>query len=208
MLLISATKNKKGEKMKLKIFVSVLIVAVVGTIFLLKSNDNGGKVMAETKSNKKVLVAYFSASGVTAKVADKLAKATGADLFEIKPVQPYTSADLDWTNKKSRSSVEMNDRSSRPAIANKVTDMSKYDVVFVGFPIWWYREPSIIDTFMESYDFSGKHVIPFATSGGSGMGDSGSIMQKLAPKAKVDNGKRFSSGVSEKDLKTWASKWL
>ena len=139
MLLISATKNKKGEKMKLKIFVSVLIVAVVGTIFLLKSNDNGGKVMAETKSNKKVLVAYFSASGVTAKVADKLAKATGADLFEIKPVQPYTSADLDWTNKKSRSSVEMNDRSSRPAIANKVTDMSKYDVVFVGFPIFNYR---------------------------------------------------------------------
>ena len=197
--------------MKLKIFVSVAIVAVVGAIFLLKSNDNGGNVMAEaqkTKSNKKVLVAYFSASGVTAGVADKLSKAIGADLFEIKPAQVYTSADLDWTNKKSRSSVEMDDRSSRPAIANKVTDMSKYDVIFVGFPIWWYREPSIIDTFMESYDFSGKQVIPFATSGGSGMGDSGSIMQKLAPKAKVDSGKRFSSGVSEKNLKDWASKWL
>ncbi len=196
--------------MKLKIFVSVLIVAVVGTIFLLKSNDNGGNVMAEaqTKSNKKVLVAYFSASGVTAKVADRLSKATGADLFEIKPAQPYTSADLDWTNKKSRSSVEMADTNSRPAIANKVADISKYDVVFVGFPIWWYREPSIIDTFMESYEFSGKQVVPFATSGGSGMGDSGSIMQKLAPKAKVDSGKRFSSGISEKDLKDWASKWL
>jgi flavodoxin len=196
--------------MKLRFFVSVLIVAVVGTIFLLNSNDNGGNVMAEEqpKTNKKVLVAYFSASGVTAKVADKLAKATGADLFEIKPVQPYTNADLDWTNKKSRSSVEMDDRSSRPAIANKVSDMSKYDVVFVGFPIWWYREPSIIDTFMESYDFSGKQVIPFATSGGSGMGDSGSIMQKLAPKAKVDSGKRFSSGVSEADLKAWAEKFF
>ena len=196
--------------MKLKIFVSVLIVAVIGTIFLLKSNNDGGNVMAEaqTKSNKKVLVAYFSASGVTAKVANKLSKATGADLFEIKPAQPYTSADLDWTNKKSRSSVEMNDRNSRPAIANKVTDMSKYDVVFVGFPIWWYREPSIIDTFMESYDFSGKQVVPFATSGGSGMGDSGSIMQKLAPKAKVDSGKRFSSGVSEADLKSWAEKFF
>ena len=196
--------------MKLKIFVSVLIVAIVGTIFLLKSNDNGGNVMAEaqTKSNKKVLVAYFSATGTTAKVADRLAKATGADLFEIKPAEPYTSADLDWTDKKSRSSVEMNDRNSRPAIANKVADMSKYDVVFVGFPIWWYREPSIIDTFMESYDFSGKQVVPFATSGGSGMGDSGSIMQKLAPKAKVDSGKRFSSGVSEADLKDWAEKWL
>ena len=193
--------------MKLKVFISVLIVVFVGTIFVFKSN-NGGEVMAEAKSNKKVLVAYFSASGVTAGVADKLSKAIGADLFEIKPAQPYTNADLDWTNKKSRSSVEMDDRNSRPAIANKVTDMSKYDVIFVGFPIWWYREPSIIDTFMESYDFSGKQVIPFATSGGSGMGDSGSIMQKLAPKAKVDNGKRFSSGVSEKDRKTWASKWL
>ena len=196
--------------MKLKIFVSVLIVAIVGTIFLLKSNNDGGNVMAQaqTKSNKKILVAYFSATGTTAKVADKLAKATGADLFEIKPAQPYTSADLNWTNKKSRSSVEMDDRNSRPAIANKVADMSKYDVIFVGFPIWWYREPSIIDTFMESYDFSGKQVVPFATSGGSGMGDSGSIMQKLAPKAKVDSGKRFSSGVSEADLKSWAAKWL
>ncbi|MBQ3833956.1 MAG: flavodoxin [Elusimicrobia bacterium] len=164
--------------------------------------------MAETTGNKKVLVAYFSASGVTAGVADRLAKATGADLFEIKPEKPYTSADLDWTNKRSRSSVEMDDMSSRPAIANKVADMSKYDIVFVGFPIWWYREPSIIDTFMESYDFSGKQVVPFATSGGSGMGKSGSIMQKLAPKAKVDDGKRFSSGVSEADLKKWASNWL
>ena len=193
--------------MKLKIFITTLIVVFVGTIFMFK-NNNGGEVMAETKSNKKVLVAYFSASGVTAKVADRLSKATGADLFEIKPAEPYTSADLDWTNKKSRSSVEMADKSSRPAIANKVADMSKYDVIFVGFPIWWYREPSIIDTFMESYDFSGKQVVPFATSGGSGMGNSGSIMQKLAPKAKVDSGKRFSSGVSEADLKTWAEKFF
>ena len=193
--------------MKLKIFVATLIVVLVGAIFVFKSN-NGGEIMAESKNNKKVLVAYFSASGVTAKVADRLSKAIGADLFEIKPSQPYTNADLDWTNKKSRSSVEMADRNSRPTIANKVSDMSKYDVVFVGFPIWWYREPSIIDTFMESYDFSGKQVVPFATSGGSGMGDSGSIMQKLAPKAKVDSGKRFSSGVSEKDLKNWADKWL
>ena len=193
--------------MKLKIFITTLIVVFVGTIFMFK-NNNGGEVMAETKSNKKVLVAYFSASGVTAKVADRLSKATGADLFEIKPAEPYTSADLDWTNKKSRSSVEMADKSSRPAIANKVADMSKYDVIFVGFPIWWYREPSIIDTFMESYDFSGKQVVPFATSGGSGMGNSGSIMQKLAPKAKVDSGKRFSSGVSESDLKTWAEKFF
>ena len=191
-----------------KIMVFAVVVTILTCGFMLFKNNNGGEVMAESKSNKKVLVAYFSASGVTAKVADRLAKATGADLFEIKPAKPYTTADLDWTNKKSRSSVEMDDRNSRPAIANKVENMSQYDVVFVGFPIWWYREPSIIDTFMESYDFSGKQVIPFATSGGSGMGDSGSIMQKLAPKAKVDSGKRFSSGVSEADLKSWASKWL
>ena len=193
--------------MKLKIFITTLIVVFVVTFFMFK-NNNGGEVMAETKSNKKVLVAYFSANGVTAGVADKLSKAIGADLFEIKPAEPYTNADLDWTNKKSRSSVEMADKNSRPAIANKVADMSKYDVIFVGFPIWWYREPSIIDTFMESYDFSGKQVVPFATSGGSGMGNSGSIMQKLAPKAKVDSGKRFSSGVSESDLKTWAEKFF
>ena len=191
-----------------KVIIFVAVAAILSCGFMLFKNNNGGEVMAEAKSNKKVLVAYFSASGTTAKVANKLSKAVGADLFEIKPAQPYTSADLDWTDKKSRSSVEMNDRNSRPAIANKVADMSKYDVVFVGFPIWWYREPSIIDTFMESYDFSGKQVVPFATSGGSGMGDSGSIMQKLAPKAKVDSGKRFSSGVSEADLKTWAEKWL
>ena len=193
--------------MKLKNFLVVLFVVFVGTIFIFK-NNNGGEVMAESKSNKKVLVAYFSASGITAKVANKLSKVTGADLFEIKPANPYTTADLDWTNKKSRSSVEMDDRNSRPQIANKVSNMNKYDVVFIGFPIWWYREPSIIDTFMESYDFSGKQIIPFATSGGSGMGDSGSIMQKLAPKSKVDSGKRFSSGVSENDLKAWAKKWL
>ena len=191
-----------------KIIVCAVVVTILTCGFMLFKNNNGGEVMAESKSNKKVLVAYFSASGVTAKVAERLSKATGADLFEIKPAQPYTSADLDWTNKKSRSSVEMDDRNSRPAIANKVADMSQYDVIFVGFPIWWYREPSIIDTFMESYDFSGKQVVPFATSGGSGMGDSGSIMQKLAPKATVDKGKRFSSGVSEKDLKDWAVKFF
>ena len=111
--------------MKLKIFITALVIVFVGTFFVFKSN-NGGYVMAESKNNKKVLVAYFSASGVTAGVANKLSKAIGADLFEIKPVQPYTDADLDWTNKKSRSSVEMNNRNSRPAIANKVTDIKQY----------------------------------------------------------------------------------
>ena len=159
-------------------------------------------------SDKKVMVAYFSASGVTAGVADRLAKAIGAELFEIKPEQIYTDADLDWRNKQSRSSVEMNDRASRPAIVSKVDNMAQYDVVFVGFPIWWYREPSIIDTFMEAYDFSGKTVVPFATSGGSGIGPLGKNMQKLAPNAKVLEGKRFPASVSAEDLKKWASEWL
>ena len=152
----------------------------------------------------KTLVAYFSASGVTAKVAEKLSKAINADLYEIAPEDPYTKADLNWMNKKSRSSVEMNDRSSRPAIGNKVENMDQYDTVFVGFPIWWYREPSIIDTFMESYDFTGKTVIPFATSGGSGLGNSYKNLQTLAPGAKVIDGERFSAGVSEEKLKAWA----
>ena len=152
----------------------------------------------------KILVAYFSASGVTAKLAQNLAKAIGADLYEIKPEQPYTKADLNWMNKKSRSSVEMNDRSSRPAISGKVDNIEQYDTVFVGFPIWWYREPSIIDTFIESYDFSGKTIVPFATSGGSGMGDSAQNMQALVPGAKVKEGKRFSPRESADKLKAWA----
>ena len=155
----------------------------------------------------KTLVAYFSASGTTAKVAKKMAEAIGADLFEIKPETPYSGADLNWQNKNSRSSVEMNDRSSRPAIAVKAADMPQYDVVFVGFPVWWYREPSIIDTFMESYDFAGKTVIPFATSGGSNLGDSAANMQKLAKGAKVVNGKRFSGNASAAELKAWAGQW-
>lgn len=155
----------------------------------------------------KTLVAYFSASGTTAKVAKKMAEAIGADLFEIQPETPYTGADLNWQNKNSRSSVEMKDRSSRPAIAAQVADMAQYSVVFVGFPVWWYREPSIIDTFMESYDFAGKTVVPFATSGGSGLGESAANMQKLAKGARVVEGKRFSGSASMDELRTWAGQW-
>ena len=156
----------------------------------------------------KALVTYFSASGVTAKMAQRLASAIKADLFEIKPETPYTDADLDWRNKQSRSSVEMADRKSRPAIANAAPELANYTTVYVGFPIWWYREPSIIDTFMEAYDFSGKTVVPFATSGSSDIGPSGQNMQALAPKAKVDKGKRFAADASEKELGDWAKKWL
>lgn len=156
----------------------------------------------------KVLVAYFSASGVTKKVAKRLAEETGAVLFEIEPESPYTDADLDWQDKASRSSVEMNDRGSRPAIRSKVEDMSQYDVIFVGFPVWWYREPSIIDTFMETYDFGGKTVVPFATSGGSPIGNSGKNMQALALGANVTSGKRFAESASGKELVSWAAEWI
>ena len=127
----------------------------------------------------KTLVAYFSASGVTEKKAKLLAEVTGGDLFEIEPTERYTQADLDWMDKKSRSTLEMKDPSSRPAIAKKVADMDAYDTVYVGFPIWWYVEPSIINTFLESYDFSGKTVIPFCTSGGSGTGKMDSVMHGI-----------------------------
>ena len=157
-------------------------------------------------NSSKALVAYFSATGTTKGVAERLAAAIGADIYEIKPAQPYTAADLDWTNKKSRSSVEMADRASRPAIADAVTNLADYATVYVGFPIWWYREPSIIDTFVESNAevLAGKTVVPFATSGGSGMGDSTKNLQALAPKAKVVEGKRFRASVSADDLKKWA----
>ena len=155
---------------------------------------------------KKILVAYFSASGVTAKIAARMATAAGADLFEIKPEQPYTRADLNWMDKQSRSSVEMKDRNCRPAMAEK-PDISDYDVILIGFPVWWYREPSIIDTFMESADFAGKTVVPFCTSGGSGLGDSAKNMQTLAPKAKVMDGKRFSASASSEELKKWAEQF-
>ena len=149
------------------------------------------------------LVAYFSASGVTKGVAEKLAKVVDADLFEIVPEQLYTNADLNWMDKKSRSSVEMKDRAARPKIASRVEDMAQYDTVFVGFPVWWYREPSIIDTFMEMYDFTGITIIPFCTSGTSGPGDSSKNMQELAPGAKVLEGKRLKAKVKENDLVEW-----
>lgn len=153
----------------------------------------------------KTLVAYFSASGVTARVAERLAKAAGADLFEIVPKVAYTSADLNWRNKQARSTVEMNDRASRPAIASHVADMATYDTIYVGFPIWWYREPSIIDTFLEAYDFAGKTLVPFATSGGSGMGECADNFRTLAPGATVAEGRRLASSASEAELAAWVA---
>ena len=153
----------------------------------------------------KSLVAYFSASGVTAKAAEMLAKAADADLYEIKPEKPYSDADLDWTDKKSRSSIEMTDPSSRPAITGKISNMADYNVVYVGFPIWWYVAPTIINTFLESYDFAGKTIIPFATSGGSGLGKTVEVLKPLCdPTAKWLPGKMLNR-VSERELKEFAA---
>ena len=150
------------------------------------------------------LVAYFSASGVTAKVAETLAEAIGADIYEIEPAAPYSKADLDWTNQKSRSSVEMSDPTSRPAIAGKRDNMDDYDTVFVGFPIWWYVAPTIINTFLESYDLTGKTIIPFATSGGSGMGKTNEKLQPSCPNSKLIEGKVFKKSASNSELAAWA----
>lgn len=150
----------------------------------------------------KKLVAYFSASGTTKKAAEHLAKAAGADLFEIKPAVPYSRADLDWTNKKSRSSIEMQNPDSRPAIAEQLPNIEDYDTIFIGFPIWWYVAPTIIDTFLESYDFSGKTIIPFATSGGSGMGKTVEVLQALCPTANWKDSKMLNH-ISNTELQNW-----
>lgn len=150
------------------------------------------------------LVAYFSASGVTAKVAEKLSEAIGADLYAIEPEVPYTKADLDWMDKKSRSTIEMNNPASRPAIAGKRDNMNDYDTVFVGFPIWWYVAPTIINTFLENYDLTGKTIIPFATSGGSDMGKTNEKLLPSCKGAKLLDGKVFKASVSGDDLAKWA----
>ena len=151
------------------------------------------------------LVAYFSASGTTAKAAKALAKAAGADLYEIKPAVPYTSADLNWMDKRSRSSVEMNDKHSRPALADTDAPVAGYDVIFLGFPIWWYTAPTIINTFLESYDFSGKTIVLFATSGGSGLGKSAAGLRASAPGARIVDGRLLNGRLNADELKTWVS---
>ena len=150
------------------------------------------------------LVAYFSASGITAKVAKALAEAASADIYEIKPKIPYTKEDLDWMNKKSRSSEEMNDSSSRPALADMEANIDRYDVIFVGFPVWWYTAPTIIKTFLEAYDFSGKIIVPFATSGGSGLGKTAETLREIVPMAIVMEGKLLNGKQKAEELKKWA----
>ena len=148
----------------------------------------------------KTLVAYFSASGVTKKRAEQLAAAAGADIYEIKPEVQYTKADLNWIDKNSRSTIEMKDKSSRPALADKDADIASYDTIFLGFPIWWYVAPTIINTFLESYDFSGKKIVLFATSGGSGFGNTLAELKPSAPNAEIVEGKLIRKLGAEKAI--------
>ena len=154
------------------------------------------------------LVTYFSASGVTAALAKRLAEAIQAPVYEIKPARPYTRADLDWTNKQSRSTLEMQDKSCRPEMADRDAPVAKADVVFIGYPVWWYREPSIIDSFLAAYDFSGKKIVLFATSGGSDIGKEAPARVKEITGTEVLVGRRFTSDSSIEELKSWAEALL
>ena len=176
----------------------VLAMAALLTISLSACSQSN---KIESKQMK-VLVAYFSASGVTEGVAKQLAEVTGGDLHNIQPEQPYTDADLDWHDKQSRSSVEMKDKNSRPAITNKLANMQDYDVIYVGFPIWWYTCPTIINTFMESYDFEGKTVIPFATSGGSSIKKACEDLKAAYPDVNWKEGKLLNRS-SKQELEIW-----
>lgn len=156
----------------------------------------------------KALVTYFSASGMTAGVSERLAQAIGAPIYEIKPEVPYTKADLDWTNKNSRSTVEMEDKSCRPALADTQAPVADADIIFVGYPVWWYREPSVIDSFLEAYDFSGKAIVLFATSGSSDIGQEAPVRVSQIAKTEVKASRRFSSNASTDELKDWAEQYL
>ena len=153
--------------------------------------------------NHKALVAYFSATGTTKGVAEHIANGLNADIYEIVPEEPYTDADLDYNDNNSRTTIEMNDPDARPAISGSVENMEQYDIVFIGYPIWWYVAPTIINTFLESYDFSGKTIVPFATSGGSGMGSTNEKLAPSCPSAILMKGKMLNGLLSQEELKAW-----
>ncbi len=181
-----------------------LILTVIMSISLIAcgQTQNKEKQQQQEQKSMKTLVTYFSASGVTAKVAHKLATMAGADLREIEPEVRYTDADLDWRNDKSRSSLEMKDLNSRPAITNKLSNMADYDVVYVGFPIWWYTAPTIINTFLEAYDFTGKTIVPFATSGGSSIEKACKDLQAKYPNYKFAEG-RLLNDFNDAAVEAW-----
>ncbi len=187
-----------------KIFyiLACMITGCLALCTVMTANAQNSKKNDNVMSNKKTLVAYFSATGTTMEAASKLAKVANADLHEIIPEVPYTPADLNWRDKSSRSTVEMENKSSRPAIANRVENMEQYDTVFVGYPIWWYIAPTIINTFLEQYDLTGKTVVPFFTSGGSGAGQTMKYLKPSAPGANWVEPKNLNY-MGEAEMKNW-----
>ena len=184
-------------------FASVLFIAACS------AKPNTQEVKKPTIKNQKVLVAYFSATGTTKKVAENLAKATNADIYEIKPLTAYTSEDLNWRNEKSRSSIEMKDKNSRPAITEDNLSVKDYDTIFLGFPIWWGTAPRIVNTFLEKYDFSNKKIIVFATSGSSGIGNTDEDLKpSVSNSATIIKGKTLNGNPSVEELQTWAKNFL
>lgn len=184
-------------KTKKSILLAVALVAcVMGGVFAQSRTTNAG--------GKKILVAYFSATGTTKKLAEYVANSVGADLYEIKPETPYTSADLNWHDRSTRATSEQNNTSARPKISGSVANMSQYDVVFVAYPIWWGQAPKIIYTFLESYDMSGKTIVPFCTSGSSDIGSSASNLKSSAPRTTFKDGKRFAGNTSRSTMEAWA----
>ena len=197
-----------SKKILLFIVLGILILGA-GVVFALAHNSNKQTAKEDINmTDKKVLVAYFSATGTTKRVAENLAKATNGDLYEIKPLKPYTSADLDWTNGNSRSSVEMTDYNSRPEMVKDDFSVAEYDTIYLGFPIWWYIAPTIVNTFLENQDFSNKKIILFATSGGSGFGKT---VQNLKPSVSnstvIIEGDILNSNPTAEDLKEWVKKF-
>lgn len=187
----------------LLIIIGILIVSA-GVVFAL----NNTKVNADTSANKNILVAYFSATGTTKRVAQNLAKATGGDLYEIKPVKAYTNADLNWHDSNSRTSVEMNDPKSRPEIVTGDLSFENYDTIYLGFPIWWGTAPKVVHTFLEKYDFSGKKIIIFATSGSSGLGNTANTLkQSVSKTAAIIEGDVLNSNPSVENLRQWVKKF-
>ena len=185
----------------LLIILGLFIIGAAGVFALSKKEINKGEISMD----KKVLVAYFSATGTTKKVAQNLAGAIGADIYEIKPLKPYTSADLNWQDKNSRSSIEMANHNSRPEIIKDDFSVSEYDTVFLGFPIWWYIAPTIVNTFLEHHDFSNKKIILFATSGGSGFGKTvDNLKPSVSQSTEIVEGKILNSNPSQEELKKWA----
>ena len=185
-----------------------ILLMVLGLFFVsagvVMAQSNAQEAKENSKMNKKILVAYFSATGNTRRVAQNLAKAVDADIYEIKPAKPYSDADLDWTNKSSRSSVEMADHSSRPEMIKDDFSVKDYETIYLGFPIWWYIAPTIVNTFLEKHDFSNKKIILFATSGGSGFGRTiDNIKTSVSDSTKVIEGKVLNSNSSVEQLKSW-----